>query len=138
MRFHWRSGQVGIFSMICYFHIFSDLLFSYFLWFAIFIVFWLGKIEIRRDKHKSVSFANAWVYDLQFTYIHDIGSLCFLWFNNHNFLKHIFWVILSPLYLLHMFYCRCFEKISENGGVTRAQYETMFAKYLGSQESFGL
>ena len=34
--------------------------------------------------------------------------------------------------------CRCFEKISENGGVTRAQYETMFAKYLGSQESFCL
>ena len=30
---------------------------------------------------------------------------------------------------------RCFEKISENGGVTRAQYENMFAKYLGSQES---
>jgi len=29
---------------------------------------------------------------------------------------------------------RCFEKISENGGVTRAQYETMFAKYLGSQD----
>ena len=28
---------------------------------------------------------------------------------------------------------RCFEKISTNGGVTRAQYENMFAKYLGSQ-----
>jgi len=30
---------------------------------------------------------------------------------------------------------RCFEKISTNGGVTRAQYENMFAKYLGSQDS---
>ena len=30
-------------------------------------------------------------------------------------------------------FCRCFEKISTNGGVTRAQYENMFAKYLGSQ-----
>ena len=31
---------------------------------------------------------------------------------------------------------RCFEKISTNGGVTRAQYENMFAKYLGSQVWF--
>lgn len=28
---------------------------------------------------------------------------------------------------------RAFEKISDGGGVTRAQYENMFARYLGSQ-----
>ena len=29
---------------------------------------------------------------------------------------------------------RAFERISQGGGITRAQYETMFAKYLGSQD----